>query len=455
MADLPALSDPTKRKFAVWWDTLRAKQNLTDEDVSGYDLGRKWLLGFVAKPPHGMNLGGLNMSDRKRAAYWLGLDQSIKVAKASFREIESEYWQHWCIATDRTEYKIYAAWLESIKQDIAVELKSIWKSRSAVTDRWWEDSCRPAIEQALSELIEGRIAQARDEAMRRFDRMAGAEAGARTVERTGDSKQSAPDGPDGKTIEKILRGETVRNDVLEKLEMADASKTQTDPRIPLTVSPARERFDFSGGRSSALPEISLMRNEQVFVNLTDQQKDLLRLLVSKHQSNGGQPFIFARSHTGAGICYPNGDSTPVANDDIAFRQLQREHLITFIPVSENLWRGSPTEFGIIAVRDKLNPSADESAQQAGRRESASEESTLDVDGAIEIDQTATGRNINKLRKECGWSFDQLAAKTGLDKKLILGHVKHGKGFIPRTLRTYADAFTKKLNRTVTVAEIES
>lgn len=242
MADLPPLSDPTKRKLAVLWDTLRVKQKLTDEDVSGYDRGRKWLLGVVAKPLHGMNLGGLNTSDRKRAAFWLGLDPSVKAATAWFRGIESEYWRHWCTATDRTEYKMYAAWLEKIKGDIVAELESIWKSHSAVTDRWWEDSCRPALERALSVLIEGRIAQARDEAMRRFDQMARSEAGARTVERTGASKQSASDGRDGKTIEKNLLGETVRNDVLEKLEMADTSKAQTDARISPTVSLARERF---------------------------------------------------------------------------------------------------------------------------------------------------------------------------------------------------------------------
>jgi hypothetical protein len=69
--------------------------------------------------------------------------------------------------------------------------------------------------------------------------------------------------------------------------------------------------------------------------------------------------------------------------------------------------------------------------------------------------TLIGNNINRLRKECGWSFDELADKTGLEKKLILGHVNEGKGAYPRTLRTYADAFTKALSRKVTVEEIES
>ncbi len=68
--------------------------------------------------------------------------------------------------------------------------------------------------------------------------------------------------------------------------------------------------------------------------------------------------------------------------------------------------------------------------------------------------STVGRNIDKLRKECGWSFDDLAKTSGLGKKLILGHVKQGKGLHPRTLKTYADAFTKGLSRKVSVAEIE-
>ena len=59
-------------------------------------------------------------------------------------------------------------------------------------------------------------------------------------------------------------------------------------------------------------------------------------------------------------------------------------------------------------------------------------------------KTALGRNIDKLRIDCGWSFDDLAQATELDKKLILGHVNKGKGVHPRTLATYANAFNEKL-----------
>lgn len=69
-------------------------------------------------------------------------------------------------------------------------------------------------------------------------------------------------------------------------------------------------------------------------------------------------------------------------------------------------------------------------------------------------KSVLGRNIDTLRKECGWAFGDLATATDLDKSLILGHVNKGKGANPATLKTYATAFSDKLGRTVTVAELE-
>jgi hypothetical protein len=70
-------------------------------------------------------------------------------------------------------------------------------------------------------------------------------------------------------------------------------------------------------------------------------------------------------------------------------------------------------------------------------------------------KTALGRNIDRFKSECGWSFDELAKASELDKKLILGHVNQGKGTHPSTLKRYADVFSKKLGRSVTVAELKS
>jgi ribosome-binding protein aMBF1 (putative translation factor) len=65
-----------------------------------------------------------------------------------------------------------------------------------------------------------------------------------------------------------------------------------------------------------------------------------------------------------------------------------------------------------------------------------------------------GQNIEKLKKECGWSADKLADKTGIDKKSILSHM-HGKSKPnPKTLKEYAQAFSKELNRPITANKLE-
>jgi hypothetical protein len=86
------------------------------------------------------------------------------------------------------------------------------------------------------------------------------------------------------------------------------------------------------------------------VNLTDQQKDLLRLLVSKHESNGGAPFIFKHSPNTNRLSYSPRGSVRVGYDAVDFRRLRQERLITLIPVAENRLRGKPTEFGLAMVR---------------------------------------------------------------------------------------------------------
>jgi ribosome-binding protein aMBF1 (putative translation factor) len=65
-----------------------------------------------------------------------------------------------------------------------------------------------------------------------------------------------------------------------------------------------------------------------------------------------------------------------------------------------------------------------------------------------------GQNIEKLRKECGWSYDQLAGATGIDKKLVLSHTHRKHKPNPNTLRVYAQAFSKKLNRPITANNLE-
>jgi len=71
-----------------------------------------------------------------------------------------------------------------------------------------------------------------------------------------------------------------------------------------------------------------------------------------------------------------------------------------------------------------------------------------------------GQNIDKLRKECGWSYDMLAEKiVGQDgarnvKNRIMSNA-HGRSMPhPKTLREYAQAFSKELKRSITANSLE-
>jgi hypothetical protein len=77
-----------------------------------------------------------------------------------------------------------------------------------------------------------------------------------------------------------------------------------------------------------------------------------------------------------------------------------------------------------------------------------------VKGKPANEATAIGRNIDRLRKECGWSLDQLVKESGIDKKLILSHVNKGARPTPRILKEYAQTFSKALGRTITAPDLE-
>jgi transcriptional regulator with XRE-family HTH domain len=63
-------------------------------------------------------------------------------------------------------------------------------------------------------------------------------------------------------------------------------------------------------------------------------------------------------------------------------------------------------------------------------------------------------NIQRLRKDCGWSLDQLADKTGIDKKLVLAHVHGKRKPYPHNAKLYADTFSKALGRPIAASDLE-
>jgi hypothetical protein len=114
------------------------------------------------------------------------------------------------------------------------------------------------------------------------------------------------------------------------------------------------------------------------------------------------------------------------------------------------------------IRDVINERAiwwvrkiaSEILQGSPRAETPTSPFTSDTRRPDNAYKTPLAQNIENLRRECGWSVSELSQKTGLDKKLVSGHLQ-GKGAHPRTIKTYADAFTKNLGRTVSVNELNA
>jgi hypothetical protein len=63
-------------------------------------------------------------------------------------------------------------------------------------------------------------------------------------------------------------------------------------------------------------------------------------------------------------------------------------------------------------------------------------------------QSALGRNIDRLRKERGWTFEELADKMDLTKEVVNDHINNGARPRVKNLSKYADVFG------VTVEELE-
>lgn len=102
----------------------------------------------------------------------------------------------------------------------------------------------------------------------------------------------------------------------------------------------------------------------------------------------------------------------------------------------------------IAEAQHLRTGATQAPSPAENRDKTAQ--SAESKGAEVVDaKTRIGQNIDRLRKECGWSHEALADATGIDKKLVLAHVHRKHKPNPKTLREYAQAFSKELNRSIT------
>jgi hypothetical protein len=137
------------------------------------------------------------------------------------------------------------------------------------------------------------------------------------------------------------------------------------------------------------------------MNLTDQQMELLRLLVLNHESQGGTEFYYTQSHSGNGVSYQGGFSIPVGYDASDFDQLRRERVISLTRIDRLSYRGKPTQLGITTVRLAFaNP--DDQALQPAAAGPAAEPRPFACAGGQGSDVTSEPQHNAELRRNRVW-----------------------------------------------------
>jgi hypothetical protein len=151
----PVLSESTKHELGFSWEAILEHHQLSEWQRSEYNRGRQLLSDNTSKRMDSQHRRKLLDEARQ-----LGLASSEKATEAAFRAIESEYESLWHLSGAPPE--TYGSWLDSAKRQVTDQLTRAWKSRSRVTDDWYEKTCRPAVEKILTALVNERLAHPRE-----------------------------------------------------------------------------------------------------------------------------------------------------------------------------------------------------------------------------------------------------------------------------------------------------
>ena len=111
MADLPELSDSTKRKLALQWRTLLDTNGLTGDHLHWHERERDRLQRIAAQSP------GPGPDWRsERATDEVGIYSSVKVAGGRLNDLMAGYWPLWLSSDDG--YECFVGWLEVLKRQV-------------------------------------------------------------------------------------------------------------------------------------------------------------------------------------------------------------------------------------------------------------------------------------------------------------------------------------------------
>ena len=111
MADLPELSDATKRKLTLQWRTLLDTNGLTGDHLHWHERERDRLQRIAAQSP------GPGPDWRsERATDEVGIYSSVKVAGGRLNDLMAGYWPLWLSSDDG--YECFVGWLEVLKRQV-------------------------------------------------------------------------------------------------------------------------------------------------------------------------------------------------------------------------------------------------------------------------------------------------------------------------------------------------
>jgi hypothetical protein len=187
MADLPELSESTRRKLTLRWTNLLDTNRLTGEHLHWHEreLGRQrqravrnqerrlriqeqmapesikdWYDG--GDSPH----GGSRLAD-ERAADGTGIAPTVALAEARFKDLFAEFYRLWLSSGDG--YEGFAGWLDILRRQVTIEVASVWEGGPKAIRRWYKRACGPAVEKALTALVKRGTTRARADELKRLE----------------------------------------------------------------------------------------------------------------------------------------------------------------------------------------------------------------------------------------------------------------------------------------------
>lgn len=112
MADLPELSDSTRRKVALQWSSLLDTHHLTGEHFSWHRRERHRLRRIEAQAGDTGrgSRGGASSWRNDRVADETGIHSSVAVAEERFKDLSGEYWRLW--HSSGNGYEGFVDWLD-------------------------------------------------------------------------------------------------------------------------------------------------------------------------------------------------------------------------------------------------------------------------------------------------------------------------------------------------------